>query len=208
MTPSPSGRLLAEHMPSLTDHTFSDTAVLVVAFDRIIDASVEDVWHWLVDPLHTVQWYGPWHRISDQGDIRIQLAEGPGAPALDVRVLECEPGRLLRVKLRTARATWLTSISLDSDPKRDDSPTTLTCVQSFGSAEVLERAGPAYDFYLDRLATAIAGGDPDGIHFEPAYYPDLVPYYRGLVREAIATAQESRELARAEDDSDNGNGLL
>ena len=188
-----SGRLLGEHLPSLSDHTFSDPAVLVIAFDRIFDAPVAEIWRWLVDPELTAQWYGPGLRAGALGALKIPPHGGIGAGALDGQVVELEPGRLLRLQFREGKYTWFVSATFDSDTTRDGPRTTLTCVQSFGSAEFLERIGPSWDYFLDRLVIAQAGGDPDVLNFDPDYFPGLVPQYRALIREAITSSHDSQE---------------
>ncbi|MDO5698483.1 MAG: hypothetical protein Q4G51_10985 [Dermatophilus congolensis] len=192
-----SGRLLGEHMPSLSDHTFSDQAVLVVAFDRVFDAPVEDVWPWLVEPELTAQWYGPGLHVGDRGEVKLPMHAGVGAPAMNGTLVECDPGRFLRLQFREGKYTWYASATLDRDHSTPGAPTTLTCVQSFGSAEFLERIGPSWDYFLDKLVLAQAGDDPHALTFTPDYFPALVPYYQGLIREAIAAAQRTRDNADA-----------
>ncbi len=188
-----SGRLLAEHLPSLADDSFADQAVIVIAFDRVFDAPVESVWEWLIDPVRTTHWYGWWRETGEEGALELMTIAGPGARRVDIQLVECDPGRLLRLKFVHGKMSWFASLTLDSDPTTADAPTTLTCVQSFGSAEVLERIGPAWDYYLDRLVAAHSGNDVDTLQFEPDYYPNLVPHYQGLVREAIADAHAMRD---------------
>ena len=203
-----SGRLLGEHMPSLSDHTFSDPAVLVIAFDRIFDAPVEEIWRWLVDPELTAQWYGPGLRAGSLGALDTPAHGRIGAGALNGQVVDIQPGRLLRLQFREGKDTWFVSATLDSDSARHDCRTTLTCVQSFGSAEFLERIGPSWDYLLDRLVIAQSGGDPDVLNFDPDYFPGLVPQYRALVRDAITSSRESREqqaVPQAHDPRDIGN---
>lgn len=48
----------------------------------------------------------------------------------------------------------------------------------------IENVGPGWEYYLDRLAAALGGTDPDHVDWED-YYPAMQPYYLAL-RETMA----------------------
>src|SRR4028119_16720 len=68
---------------------------------RDFHAPIEDVWAAVTEPVRLQRWIGTVPGDPASGRVAFSMtAEGEG-PAEDVEILECEPPRLLAVKLQT-----------------------------------------------------------------------------------------------------------
>ena len=95
------------------------------------------------------------------------------APAEEMKIVECDPPRLLAVTASTPGGQWHLRVALTED----DGRTLLTS----RSRRRLERGGERRSWlgvYLDRLIAAETGGDVAAIDFERDYYPAMAAHYR------------------------------
>jgi hypothetical protein len=70
----------------------------------------------------------------------------------DVRIIDCEPPRLLRMVLAQGPDGWHVDLTLDES----DGVTTLRFTQRVGDDLDVSDVGPGWEYYLDRLVAARA----------------------------------------------------
>ena len=80
--------------------------------------------------------------------------------------------------------TWQHTLELSES----DGVTTLTFTQAVPDgapgADLVASVGPGWDYYLDRLVTAVEGGDVTAVVWEPSQ--QRCAHYRGLFTEEPA----------------------
>jgi uncharacterized protein YndB with AHSA1/START domain len=160
-----------------------------LVFHRTFAAPVDDVWAACIEPERMGRWIGTWSGDPASGEVAFRMtAEGEDVPEEVYLVEVCEPPRRLVVRSRDAaafsedgsgpRIAWQHVLELDEA----DGVTTLTFTQVVPDGPVggdmVASVGPGWDYYLDRLAAALAGADPGAIAFEP--YLERSEHYRGL----------------------------
>lgn len=160
-----------------------------LVFNRTFTASLDDVWAACTEPERMERWIGTWHGDLASGEITFRMtAEGEDVPEEVYLVEACEPPRRFVVRSRDAvpfssdgagpRVAWQHTLELSEA----DGVTTLTFTQLVPDAPVggdmVASVGPGWDYYLDRLVTAVGGADPAQITFEP--YLERSEHYRGL----------------------------
>lgn len=109
-------------------------------------------------------------------------AEGDdNATPIRYSVDRCEPPRLLQVSSSTDVGDW--DLELRVEPAGAGS--TLSLSHLVTDAASIDSIGPGWEYYLDRLAAAIAGTDPDAVDWVD-YYPAMQPYYRKIQEQLSA----------------------
>lgn len=170
MKPTPTGR--REHRP------IGEAIVL----ERTFTASIEDVWAAVTEPERLERWIGTWAGDPTSGHVRFRMtAEGSSAPEEMVHIEECTPPRLLRARIHVGdqpAQEWHWELLLSHAA----GTTRLTFVQSVAGDVPVDDVGPGWEYYLDRLAAALAGQDVAAIDFERDYHPAMSDYYRDLFR--------------------------
>ncbi len=150
-----------------------------VAFTRTFRAPIEDVWAAVTESDRLARWIGSWSGDPAQGHVAFQmLFEGDEAAAEKFTIDQCEPPRRLEITSESPHPdgtvqNWHFDLAL----AESDGVTTLTFAQSVPDPTMAEGVGPGWDFYLDRMVLAEAGGDPGTLVFDD-YYPALVEHYR------------------------------
>ncbi len=155
----------------------SDGAQRIV-FHRTFAAPLADVWAACTEPARMQRWIGTWSGDPASGEIAFRMtAEGEDVPE-EVYVVEaCEPPHRFTVHSREAapfsedasgpRVVWRLTLELSEQ----EGVTTLVFSQDAPDgplgAEVAASVGPGWDYYLDRLAVALRGGDPGEVAFAP-----------------------------------------
>lgn len=158
-------------------------------FTRTFAAPLEDVWAACTEPERMERWIGTWTGDPASGEVVFRMtAEGDDVPAETYLVEVCEPPRRFVVRSRESQAfsedgsgptvQWQHTLELNEA----DGVTTLRFTQAVPEGplglELVGSVGPGWDYYLDRLAVAHAGGDPSEVVFEP--YLERSEHYRGL----------------------------
>ena len=87
-----------------------------------------------------------------------------------------------RAKAGAERVRWIhgdatTLPQLQVDLAESDGVTTLTFAQNVPDPAMAANVGPGWDYYLDRMVVAEAGGDVAAVDFD-SYYPALSEHYR------------------------------
>ena len=160
-----------------------------IVFTRSFAAPIADVWAACTEPRRMERWIGTWTGNPAAGDVVFRMtAEGDDAPEEVYLVEACEPPRRLAVRSRDSapfspdgsgpRVAWQHTLELGES----DGSTTLTFTQAVPDgpvgAALATSVGPGWDYYLDRLAAAIGGADPEAILWEP--YLERSDGYRDL----------------------------
>ncbi|WP_104168294.1 SRPBCC domain-containing protein [Arthrobacter sp. SX1312] len=156
---------------------------------RSFAAPIADVWAACTEPQRMERWIGTWSGDPAAGEVVFRMtAEGDDVPEEVYLVEACEPPRRLVVRSRDSapfsadgsgpRVTWQHTLELTEAA----GSTTLTFTQAVPDgpvgAALAGNVGPGWDYYLDRLAAAIGGADPDAILWEP--YLERSDGYRDL----------------------------
>jgi hypothetical protein len=135
------------------------------------------------------RWIGTWSGNPASGEIAFRMtAEGEDVPEEVYVVEECAPPRRFTVHSREAapfsddasgpRVVWRLTLELSER----EGVTTLLFLQDAPDgplgADVVASVGPGWDYYLDRLAAALRGGDLGEVAFAP--YLERSEHYRAL----------------------------
>ena len=162
-----------------------------LVFTRTFRAPAADVWAACTDPERMQRWIGTWSGDPASGEIAFRMtAEGEDVPEEVYLVEACEPPHRFVLRSRDAspfsedgsgpRVVWRLGLEL----AEAGGVTTLTFVQDVPDGpvgpEVAASVGPGWDYYLDRLVTALDGADVGRVDFPP--YLERSEHYRGLFR--------------------------
>lgn len=149
----------------------------LLVIERRFRAPIDDVWAACTDPTRMERWIGTWSGDPADGRVSFRMtAEGDDVPAEDMDVLACEPPRRLAVRSLEPqpfsedgsgeKAVWEMELEL----AEADGVTSLRFVQVLApgatGVDMAASVGPGWDYYLDRLAAAVAGDDVDAVDWE------------------------------------------
>lgn len=149
----------------------------VLVLSRSFTASIADVWAAVTVSDRLARWIGTWSGDPASGSVRFQMnAEGDNAPEVTYDIRACEPPRLLLIHAGDDGEGWDFGLEL----VEREGTTTLEFTQVLTDPSAVDMIGPGWEYYLDRLVRAEAGGDPSTIDFERDYYPALSGYYAAL----------------------------
>lgn len=150
-----------------------------VVFTRTFTAPIEDVWAAVTESDRLARWIGSWTGDPAEGHVTFRmLYEGDEASDERFTIDECEPPRRLEITTSMpSEGEQPDSWHLELDLTEADGVTTLTFAQSVPVAALAEGVGPGWDYYLDRMVTAEAGGDVAAVSFDD-YHPALADHYR------------------------------
>ena len=125
-----------------------------LVLERTFNAPIEDVWASITESERLERWIGSWEGEPGPGrTVRfLMTAEGAAEPE-DVRIVECEPPRLLRVEFSQGPNGWRVEVGLTEA----DGVTTLTFTQGIDEGIDVSDVGPGWEYYLDRLVATRAG---------------------------------------------------
>lgn len=148
-----------------------------VLFIRTFDLPAEQVWAMISESDRTALWFGTFAGDPDEGHVTVSMnAEGDdNTTPIRYTIDRCEPPRLLRVSSSTDDGAW--DLELRVEPMGSGSSMTLSHLVTDTAS--IDSIGPGWEYYLDRLAAAIIGRDPDDVDWS-AYYPAMQPYYRQI----------------------------
>lgn len=147
-----------------------------IAISRAFDAPIERIWAAGTDPSLLERWYGTWTGDPASGEVILAVTSEGDTEGSPLRIDECHSPDLLRVTTLHPVFQWRLALELGEA----DGVTTLTLVQDFDEGDDVSSIGPGWEYYLDRLVTVEAGGDPSEVDFERDYFPAQQQYYRDL----------------------------
>lgn len=143
----------------------------VVAFRRTYPDPPETVWAALTESDRLARWYGSFTGDARPGGVihlTITAPEDAGGPAYPVRIMDCEPHRLLRVLVDGDGDPW--DLRVELIPSADGTVLDFRQVlpPSFSPSDV----GSGWHWYVDRLSAHLAGEPfPAWADYEGLVYP-------------------------------------
>ena len=148
-----------------------DGEAVRLVFERSYDASVEEVWEALTDPVRLGRWFGSWTGDPASGRVALTMTdEGEQEPST-VLIRTCRPPELIEVSVDGPDGPWPLAVRLVGEAGR----TRLTFVHELAEPYDAGSIGPGWQYYLDRLGAVVAGAPlPD--RFED-YHPRLADRY-------------------------------
>ena len=165
--------------PTATGHQELRHGTPFLVMTREFRAPIEDVWAAITESDRLARWIGTWSGDPVEGEVVFRMTyEGDDDPPGERFVIEeCEEPRRLAITTEASyddrQVTW----HLELDLAEAEGVTTLTFAQSVPDPAMAHDVGPGWDYYLDRMVAAEAGGDPATIDFDD-YYPALSDHYK------------------------------
>lgn len=157
--------------PTPTGRILSTGSGLDLVVTRTLPGSIDDAWASLTEPERTARWMGRWEGDAAPGaTVRLQLGFEHDSPWSDVRIVDCEPPRRLRLVLLTPDAPWEVKLELTAAGERSE----LRFVQRGITAEEAPGVAPGWEWYLDQLAASMR--DAPLPSFDD-YFPAQRDYY-------------------------------
>lgn len=135
------------------------------------------VWGHLTDSDLLGRWYGTYTGDPTGGEVALTMVEAPEHPG-PVVIHRCDiQHHLLAVTIAgPGDVEWQLTVSLSPGP--EDS-TRLEFGQDLaGMNDSSGDLGPGWEYYLERLALALDGDDPDTVDWAE-FHPALVEHYSG-----------------------------
>lgn len=146
----------------------------VLRLTRELRAPATDVWAAVTEPERLQRWIGTWSGDPATGRVAFSMTAEGEAPYEDVEIHECDAPRTLRLTMSVGEQAWEMALRLSED----DGVTTLTFEQLGIDPVEAESVGPGWEYYLERLALALGGGDVDTVDFDRDYYPAMQGHYQ------------------------------
>lgn len=165
--------------PAATGHKEVHDGTAYVAFTRTFRAPIDDVWAAVTESDRLGRWIGTWEGDPAEGQVTFQMTfEGDEASSETFTIDVCEPPHRLEITTELPdnggnQTTWQIRVEL----VEHDGVTTLRFAQDVPEPEMATGVGPGWDYYLDRMVLAEAGGDPSTLEFDD-YYPVFADHYR------------------------------
>ena len=139
--------------------------------------SIDAVWPMLTQSDRLATWYGTYEGDPTSGAVTVTMtAEAEPVPPMRCDVLSCDPPTMLAVAFGERAERWQVAVRLTGSGTGTD----LALGHEDLDARAVEDCGPGWQWYLDRMAGALAGDRlPDLDDFERDYAP-LAAAYRHI----------------------------
>lgn len=148
-----------------------------VVLTRTFDNTLNEVWASVTDSARLGRWIGTWTGDPASGSVQFQMnAEGDDCPPATYTIQECTPPRRLAILCVDDAGTWELVLELAATGET----VSLNLFQVVHDLGSVENTGPGWEYYLDRLVVAEAGGDASSVDFERDYYPAMREHYQGV----------------------------
>lgn len=156
-----------------------------VVLERTFRAGIDDVWAACTDPIRMERWIGTWTGDPASGEVAFRMtAEGDDVPEEIYDVEACDPPHRFVVRSRSTQPfsedgsgepiTWVLRLEL----REEAGSTRLSFTQQVPHVDVVASVGPGWEYYLDRLAASLGGGEVAAVTWER--YEGGSTYYREL----------------------------
>ena len=143
--------------------------------ERRLAHPVETVWDAMTRSATMERWIGRWEGDPGSGTVTFFMtAEGEDVEPEAVAIRACEAPRRFAAETRVGAEAWQVGFTL----RTEDDVTVLDFHQVVGS-EPLASIGPGWEYYLDRLAVALDGGEASAVDWAD-YYPAMSDDYASL----------------------------
>ena len=141
---------------------------------RTFPAPAEVVWASVTESERLGRWFATWTGDPTDGYVMVSMnAEAEPVPPARFDITVCEPPRRLSVESTDGNGTWKVTVELSET----DGVTTLVFRQDDLDPSAAPDVGPGWEWYLDRLVAAEAGGPvPDLDAFDRDYMPLSAAY--------------------------------
>lgn len=147
-----------------------------VQLTRRFRAPIDAVWAAMTESERLERWIGRWEGDPRTGRVDFYMtAEGDDVPAEEYRIEVCEPPHRFAGTTSVGDDQWRLRFELSES----EGVTTLVFAQAV--VDDLDNVGPGWEYYLDRLEVALAGGDVAAVSWD-SYYPAMRSYYVELAR--------------------------
>ena len=138
---------------------------------RQFRATIDAVWAAMTQSERLERWIGRWEGDPRTGRVDFFMtAESEDPPAEEYRIEVCEPPHRFAGTTAVGDDQWRLRFELSEQ----GGVTTLLFAQAI--VDDLGDVGPGWEYYLDRLDAALAGGDVAAVPWD-AYYPAMKAYY-------------------------------
>lgn len=142
-----------------------------LVLERTFNAPIDDVWASITESERLDRWIGRWEGEPGPGrTVSFLMTAEEATEPEDVRIIDCEAPRLLRIVFDQGSTAWHVELSLEES----DGVTTLRFTQGVGDGVDVSDVGPGWEYYLDRLVAARA--DAPLPEFDD-YYPAQAEHY-------------------------------
>ena len=145
-----------------------------IQLTRQFRAPIDAVWGAMTESERLERWIGRWEGDPRTGRVNFFMtAEGEDPPAEEYRIEVCEPPHRFAGTTAVGDDQWRLRFELSEQA----GVTTLLFAQAI--VDDVGDVGPGWEYYLDRLDAALAGGDVAAVRWD-AYYPEMKAYYSTL----------------------------
>ncbi|SIT78873.1 SRPBCC family protein [Microbacterium sp. RU33B] len=145
-----------------------------IQLTRKFTAPIDAVWASMTESERLERWIGRWEGDHRTGRVSFFMtAEGEHTPAEEYHIEVCEPPHRFAATTAVGDNRWQLRFELSEHA----GITTLLFAQAM--VDDVGDVGPGWEYYLDRLGAALAGGDVAGVQWD-AYYPSMKAYYAAL----------------------------
>ncbi len=145
-----------------------------IQLTRQFRAPIDAVWAAMTESERLERWIGRWEGDPRTGRVNFFMtAEGEDPPAEEYRIEVCEPPHRFAGTTAVGDDQWRLRFELSEQA----GVTTLLFAQAI--VDDVGDVGPGWEYYLDRLDAALAGGDVAAVRWD-AYYPEMKAYYSTL----------------------------
>lgn len=152
----------------------ADPAPLLI-YEREFHAPIRTVWAALTESDRTARWYGSWTGTPGAGNtIQVTWTSEEGNPTQPMKIVACEPPRLLTLSSGDEEFPYLITVELWEMGDR----TRLEFRQPMWGDLSPALLGTGWEFYLDRLSGYL-NGDAE-LPFWDKRYQILQPHYEEL----------------------------
>ncbi|MFC0672967.1 SRPBCC domain-containing protein [Brachybacterium hainanense] len=144
---------------------------------RSYPVDVRTLWEALTVSDRLERWIGRIEGDPASGQVTFFMtAEGEDVEPEHCVIRDCVPERSFALDTSTGDGAWHLRIALTPSGEGTD----LLFAQEVGE-DPLGSIGPGWEYYLERLARALAGTDPDAVRWD-AFFPALQEPYETLAR--------------------------
>lgn len=159
----------------------SDPAGPALRYERTLSNSAQEIWDAVSTGEGLATWIGALRGSVKKDSLEFAMtAEGEAAPWVPVKVERCEAPKTFVVSLDGGMGAWRFHLSLHED----GSDTLLVFKHQMEELALLKPYGSGWDYYLDRLEVALAGGDVTSIDWE-AVNAASAPQWDALIDQAL-----------------------